>query len=187
MGRCYNLSMTKEYAAFILSLFFLPITVLSAEEIKLLGDTTIEARIDVGIKYPIAKEETSISIKILDKSRLFSLKRCDCRLRITDASGKEILNYPLEQQENYIAEKIKDIKLTFPQKGKYALEVSGSSTNKVFPSFLLSNTIEIKDEKISEGEKQLERTKQWLVDQVLPFVIVIIILAIGYQFILKRK
>lgn len=135
----------------------------------------------------VAGEPSSLQIRFSDSRNIFTLKRCDCRIKITHESGKVLIDYKIEQDDRFIEEHPKDISLVFPKTGKYAIAVSGTSLNQVFSPFELKGETSITSSRVSQGEKNWQNFKQRMISYVIPLMILLIVTGFGFQFILKKK
>ena len=147
----------------------------------------IKATLTIKPDEIVAGEGVGIFLEFKDGSGLFSLKRCDCRIKIQNQNKEDVLNLKLQQNEQYVDDRIKEIPYIFKDTGIYTIIISGVSVNKVFPTFSMSEKLEISLKHKTEGEKRFESLKETLVSLVIPLAIVLIIAGIASRFLIKKK
>lgn len=133
----------------------------------------------------IAGEKSVIWLKFSDTRKLFTLKRCDCYIKISEEKGTDVINYRIEQDKDYIEEFVKEFAIVFPDIGNYKITISGISTNKVFEPFELTEKITVSNKHKTEAEKRWESFKDKIVSYIIPFIIILLAMTFGFRFILK--
>ncbi len=174
-----------KYLLSILLISFFPISAF-AKDISFQSGF-ISAILKIEPSEIVAREPSLLYLEFKDNSQLFSFKRCDCYIKITSANGKEIINKKLEQNEQYIEDRVKEIPFTFGETGVYTITIGGQSVNKVFPTFTMSEKLEISLKHKTEGEKRFENFKKTLLNLVIPLAIILIIAGISSRFLIKNK
>ncbi|MEK7567473.1 MAG: hypothetical protein AAB513_00945 [Patescibacteria group bacterium] len=177
--------MRQLFAPILALFFFLPFFVF-AKDISLQSGT-IGVVLSIKPDEIVAREPVQMYLEFKSTSPLFSFKRCNCRIKITEKNGKEILNYQLEQNENYIEDRVKEIPFIFPNTGDYLITISGESTNKVFSPFNMKEKVIVTLKHQTEGEKRWEEFKEWLISLGIPIAVVLITAGIIFRFALKKK
>jgi hypothetical protein len=91
---------------------------------------------------PIAGAESVFYPKINDKTDKFKISDCDCRVSISQGSNTLFQTILIPPQTD-LDSKETSFKYTFPSKGTYQLEMSGSSFSKSFNNFQVKYDLNI--------------------------------------------
>jgi hypothetical protein len=137
---------------------------------------TLKVQNEVGVSLhidpdddPIAGQEAVFYPKITDKTNLFKISDCDCRVQISQ-NGEVLFQTVLITDPSESNGKDAVFRYTFPAKGNYLLEMSGSSFTKSFNNFQIKYDLNVtkqstpapietkKETSISDQNSQIEST-----------------------------
>lgn len=169
----------------VFSILLTPITALADTLINKSGTVTVSLTINPS--PPIVGEIANFSVEFFDSTKYFTLKRCICTIKIKNSLGGEVFETPLLQDTVYLSEKVLPFTFTFPKIDTYTIEISGVSTNKVFETFVIKFEQKIENKYIAPW---IVKTKQWfntLYSDVLPVILVLVILPLGWKFLVVGK
>ncbi|MDO8492507.1 MAG: hypothetical protein Q7S34_02615 [bacterium] len=179
--------MVKFFGLFIFLLTFV-LFEMPAEASAVTGQSgTIGANLTITPDDPIALESVTFNIEFRDTAKYFTLKRCNCSLSIKDDSGSIIYSAPLLQDGTYVNERIPPITFTFPAVGAYLIEIAGTSTNQVFKPFVIKFEQKIESKHVAPWIKKLKAWINTLFSDVLPVIVALVVLPLGWKFLVVQK
>lgn len=129
---------------------------------------------------PIAGEPSTVYILFEDERRIFSLKECDCSVRIT-LNGKEIFSSVLTPGVDHEGADFSSIVYTFPTTGIFSVHIEGApSGEEPFESFTFEIPVRV------ERENNWARQANQL-EKLLFYVLVAGIPLAGFIVLSKHK